>query len=88
MSATTLLPLGTLMPSGTDITSELGKVLPPGPGTVFSMISAFSKGNVTARIVTGLLGVLLIAAAIFTHPTVINVGKKAARVAGEAAAAA
>lgn len=44
-----------------------------------------SNSHLVAQIVTGLLGVLLIAAAIFTHPTVINVGKKTARAAGRAA---
>jgi hypothetical protein len=37
------------------------------------------------RLATGLLGLMLIAAAIFTHPTVIAVGKRAAEAGAEAA---
>lgn len=70
-----------------------------GPGTDFSLAGTAARAaglglgidlgpNALARVVTGLLGLLLIAAAIFTHPTVINVGKKAAKAAGEAAAVA
>ena len=91
------LPIGTLLPAAGLPSSSSGSITPgsiargiagtianfaaPGSGTaVFGPHSG-------ARFVTGLLGILLIAAAIFTHPTVVNIGKKAARAAGEAAAA-
>lgn len=98
------LPLGTLLPGSgiTSPTSApaatstspssfnpftaMGAANPTNFPTVDS-VKAFFSGNI-ARVVTGLLGVLLIAAAIFTHPTVINVGKKIGKATGEAAIAA
>lgn len=93
-----LLPIGALLPEDALAQYKPGTVpnfIPPGfPGsgvTTFfgkSPSSAILSSLPTARIVTGILGFLLIAAAIFTHPTVVNVTKRAATVAGEAAAAA
>jgi hypothetical protein len=81
------VPVG--MSTGLPGASELGKVAAflGGGGTPLSLTSFFGP-NAGARIVTGILGMLLIAAAIFTHPTVVNVSKKVAKAAGEAAAAA
>ncbi len=50
-------------------------------------VSAWEEAISSSRLITAVLGVLLIAAALFTHPTVINVGKKAKK-AGKAAAVA
>jgi hypothetical protein len=77
------------MSIGLPSAGELGKVAGflGGGGTPLSLTSFFGP-NAGARIVTGILGLLLIAAAIFTHPTVLNVSKKVAKAAGEAAAAA
>lgn len=60
----------------------------PALPSLASSIEALFGPNWMARIVTGFLGLLLIAAAIFTHPTVINVGKKVGKAAAEAGAAA
>lgn len=53
-----------------------------------SLGTAIFGPNAGARVLTALIGLLLISAAIFTHPTVINVGKKAGRAAAELGAAA
>lgn len=52
--------------------------LSPSLAGLVSGLGSGSKGLGLSgtRIITGFLGLLLIAAAIFTHPTVINVGKK------------
>lgn len=59
-----------------------------GGGRSGSTMAAILGPNFGARFITGLIGFLLIAAAIFTHPTVVKVGKQVAKTAGEAAAAA
>lgn len=72
-------------------TAGAGLSAVPGIGPLLQSILGAGTGtsilgpNAVARFVTGFLGVLLIAAAIFTHPTVINIGKKAARAANKAA---
>lgn len=58
------------------------------PTWLDQQISGLFTGELIARIATGFLGFLLIAAAIFTHPTVIQVGKKVGKAAAEAGAAA
>lgn len=87
---------GTILPTtgvpGLGANAGLSSV--PGIGGLASSILGVQSPsnpfgpNALARFVTGLVGLLLIAAAIFTHPTVISVGKKAARAAGELGAAA
>ncbi len=65
-------------------------VIPGGPisGAVAKLagkeVNKLLGDWVGVRGITALLGLLLIAAAIFTHPTVINVGKTVGKVAAAA----
>lgn len=91
MNALGFLPAGSMLPAEATFPStleQLGKGImsaAPGASAGLSIGSVlFSPGGL-ARIITGLLGLILIAAAIFTHPTVVKITEKAASAAAVAA---